>query len=147
MAFRTTPNMDDRSNAVAASGAFVEAAREPPEFPGWVQSGSAASFGLWLPKTYLLPVHHNSEEHREALWAASAEEEAEEAREQEEVVGCADGSVHCSVWAAARECEKDPEYMIPLCRVSCGICRAGQPLEPVSSFAVPAFACAKSVFN
>ena len=140
VAFRTTPNMDDRSNAVAASGAFVEAAREPPEFPGWVQSGSAASFGLWLPKTYLLPVQHNSEEHREALWAASAEEEAEEARAQEEVVGCADGSVHCSVWAAARECEKDPEYMIPLCRVSCGICRAGQPLEPVSSFAVPAFA-------
>ena len=83
MAFRTTPNMDDRSNAVAASGAFVEAAREPPEFPGWVQSGSAASFGLWLPKTYLLPVQHNSEEHREALWAASAEEEAEEAREQD----------------------------------------------------------------
>lgn len=76
VAFRTTPNMDDRSNAVAASGAFVEAAREPPEFPDWVQSVSAASSGLWLPKKYLQLVQHNSEEYLEALRAASAEEGA-----------------------------------------------------------------------
>jgi len=98
---------------VAASGDFVEAAREPQEFPGWIQSGSALSFGLWLPRDFLHPVAPDSDRYREALWAAEEEAEQEEKRldraEAELAAGCADMDPNCHAWAAAKECEKDPE--------------------------------------
>lgn len=104
-------SLNDRSDVVAGSADFVEAAREPADFPGWIQSGSVRSFGLWLPKQYLRAVAPDSDAYREALW------EAEEAEEQEEnsnrveaqmAEGCIDRDPNCHGWAAAKECEKDP---------------------------------------
>lgn len=98
---------------VAGSADFVEAAREPAEFPGWVQSGSARSFGLWLPKQFLRAVAPTSDAYREALWVAEEEEQQEEERlntvDAQLAVGCTDGDPNCHAWASAKECEKDPE--------------------------------------
>lgn len=110
---RTCRSLTDRSDVVAGSADFVEAAREPAEFPGWIQSGSARSFGLWLPKQFLRAVTILSDEYREALWLAEEEEQEEEERlnraEAQVAMGCTDGDENCHAWAAAKECEKDPE--------------------------------------
>lgn len=106
-------SLNDRSDVVAGSADIVEAAREPTEFPGWIQSGSARSFGLWLPKRFLRAIAQDSDTYREALWVAEEEAEEEEKRlgniEAQLAVGCTDRDPNCQTWAAAKECEKDPE--------------------------------------
>eukprot|EP01043_Picozoa_sp_COSAG02_P043895 COSAG02_NODE_3863_length_6129_cov_2.692869_4_plen_726_part_00 len=52
VAFRSSPNMESRTSAIAQPNDLVYAAREPEQFPGWIQTDE----GLWLPKTYLIPV-------------------------------------------------------------------------------------------
>ncbi|CAN6440373.1 unnamed protein product [Victoria cruziana] len=38
--------------------------------------------------------------------------------------GCLDENQHCSLWAAAGECEKNPAYMHHSCKKSCNKCKA-----------------------
>ena len=52
VAFRSAPNMESRTSAIAGPNDLVYAAREPEQFPGWIQTDE----GLWLPKTFLNPV-------------------------------------------------------------------------------------------
>ena len=52
VAFRSGPNMEARTTAIARPRDLVYAAREPEQFPSWIQTDE----GLWLPKTFLVPV-------------------------------------------------------------------------------------------
>ncbi|XP_063956327.1 fibropellin-1-like isoform X1 [Lytechinus pictus] len=36
---------------------------------------------------------------------------------------CADQHNSCAYWAAIRECEKNPNYMLVFCKLSCGVCK------------------------
>merc|ERR1712195_442500 len=47
----------------------------------------------------------------------------------EEIVGdsCVDNNASCSGWAAGGECTRNPGYMIPNCKKSCGTCGGPSP--------------------
>lgn len=40
--------------------------------------------------------------------------------------GCADQHEHCSSWAYAGECSKNPRYMLVKCKYSCHMCDTGK---------------------
>ena len=52
VAFRSGPNMEARTAAVAKPMDLIYAAREPDTHPGWIQTDE----GLWLPLSFLVPL-------------------------------------------------------------------------------------------
>ena len=137
VAYRSRPDMDARTGAVAPARALVFAARQPQDAPGWIMTKA----GLWLPRTFLLPVERAVTDaeaaaahaaHAAAAQAAGigalAPESPAPTPMREPVAatpapaGCEDGDWKCSIWASSGECTVDEAFMSVHCPKACGLC-------------------------
>lgn len=63
LAFRSAPDMDRKTTAIARPRELVYAAAQPPEHEGWIRTRE----NLWLPKQFLMPLSEVSPHHLHAV--------------------------------------------------------------------------------